>query len=293
MAFPPPNSLPWSPSVFTFLTPYLPPLPSPSTAREDGLISKTSTTPEKPFVTLTYASSLDSMLALQPGVQTVLSGPETKALTHFLRSKHDSILVGVGTVLADDPGLNCRLAGAGGYGNELSEPSAPGELKWQPRPLVLDPRGRWAVAAESKILRLAREGRALAPWVLTDLAFVDDERAELLEGCGGKIIPLASEEAGNFEWEDILQVLSSHGLQSVMVEGGAGVINGLLSAEQQALVDAVIVTIAPTWLGQGGVVVAPERRVDGKGSAVNAASLDKVKWQQMGEDVVVCGVLKK
>ncbi|KAL5345298.1 2,5-diamino-6-(ribosylamino)-4(3H)-pyrimidinone 5'-phosphate reductase [Pseudogymnoascus australis] len=111
------------------------------------------------------------MLAARPGVRTTLSGPATKAMTHYLRSKHGAILIGAGTALADDPGLSCRLAGAG----EGDDP-----LSWQPRPVILDPRGRWGVEG-SKVLRLAREGRARAPWVVTDLAFVDDARAEELE----------------------------------------------------------------------------------------------------------------
>jgi 2,5-diamino-6-(ribosylamino)-4(3H)-pyrimidinone 5'-phosphate reductase len=77
----------------------------------------------------------------------------------------------------------------------------------------------------------------------------------------------------------------------VMVEGGADVINELLKPQYADLVDAVIITIAPTWLGRGGVVVSPERRVDGSGNAVNAARLERTVWTQMGEDVVLCGKL--
>src|SRR4051812_7789929 len=85
----------------------------------------------RPHVTLTFATSLDSQLSLAPGVRTTLSGPRSKAMTHYLRSKHDAILVGVGTAIADDPGLNCRLHGVGGYGGQ--------GLEGQPRPLILDP----------------------------------------------------------------------------------------------------------------------------------------------------------
>jgi 2,5-diamino-6-(ribosylamino)-4(3H)-pyrimidinone 5'-phosphate reductase len=60
-------------------------------------------------LTLTYAQSLDGQIALSPGTQTALSGQETKAMTHYLRYKHEGILVGVGTAEADDPGLNCRF----------------------------------------------------------------------------------------------------------------------------------------------------------------------------------------
>ncbi|OBT40407.1 riboflavin biosynthesis protein RibD domain-containing protein [Pseudogymnoascus sp. WSF 3629] len=228
---PPPEYLTWSASDFDFLSPHLPP-PSPPSP---------STTPFKPHLTLTYATSLDSMLAARPGVRTTLSGPATKTMTHYLRSKHAAILIGAGTALADDPGLNCRLAGA----TDGEDP-----LRWQPRPVILDPRGRWTVEG-SKVLRLAKEGKARAPWVVTDLAFVDDGKAEALEAVGGAVIALATEEEGEggglrFGWGDLLGVLASRGVGSVMVEGGAGVINGLLEERGEGWVDAVVVTVAPS-----------------------------------------------
>jgi len=241
---------------------------------------------QKPFVTVTYASSLDSMLSLHHGTQTILSGPETKLMTHFLRSRHDAILVGANTAIADDPGLSCNINGA--------------KMEHQARPIILDPRGRWEIKESSKILQKAKNGEGKAPWILTDLAYVDDTRAELLERYGGKLIPMATDveksgESGNegvkFEWEDVLQMLSSHGIGSVMVEGGATVINTLLSRRYSALVDSVVVTIAPTYLGEGGVVVAPQRTGD-ETESENVARLKDAKWQQLGEDVVLCGRLQ-
>ena len=84
-------------------------LPSDAAPRHDDTL---------PFVTLTFATSLDSALSLAPGTQTALSGPQSKAMTHFLRSEHDAIMVGVGTAVADNPSLNCRLDGVGGYGGD-------------------------------------------------------------------------------------------------------------------------------------------------------------------------------
>ena len=111
-----------------------------------------------PHVTLTYASSLDSKISLMPGVQTILSGQDSKLMTHYLRSRHDAILVGVGTVMADNPGLNCRLEGAGGFGGL-------GRM-WQPRPIIVDPTGRWPAHPESKLLNTALQGKGKAPWIV-------------------------------------------------------------------------------------------------------------------------------
>ncbi|KAK5660317.1 hypothetical protein OQA88_12857 [Cercophora sp. LCS_1] len=246
------------------IPPTLPPLLEPHVPPPSSSQSQS-----KPFLTLTFATSLDSSLSLAPGVRTALSGPESKAMTHYLRSRHDAILIGAGTAIADDPGLNCRIAGGS-----------------SPRPIVLDPRGRWVFSRESKVLQLVTEGKGLAPWVFVGEGVdVDEGRRGLLEERGGRYVPVRTEE-GRFRWRDLLDVLKGLGVRSVMVEGGGEVINSLLRGEERRMVDSVIVTIAPTWLGKGGVVVSPERDQDGP------VRLTEVKWIPLGEDVVVCGRIK-
>jgi 2,5-diamino-6-(ribosylamino)-4(3H)-pyrimidinone 5'-phosphate reductase len=238
----------------------------------------------KPFVTLTFATSLDSQLAIAPGVQTALSGPQSKAMTHYLRSRHDAILIGVGTAVADNPSLNCRIEGVGGYGGE--------GLEGQPRPVVIDPKGRWNFTAESKVMRLAKEGKGKAPWLVTEVDSSDEKR-QLLEGLGGKVfkIPTMSSDASrspSFLWSDIFGALYAEGIESVMVEGGGVVINDLLSPMNHKMIDAVIVTIAPTWLGRGGVQVCPDQHLV-NGQRVPVGSLEDVRWVPLGDDVVLCG----
>lgn len=252
------------------LEPYLPP---PST-------SSSATESDKPFVTLTFATSLDSSLSLAPGVRTRLSGPDSKAMTHYLRSRHSAILIGISTLLADDPSLNCRIAGATA----------------QPRPIIIDPHLRWTPAHSDKIFQVCRDGRALAPFVITGAKATEIpyESLTLLHEYGGKYIhvePSKSQpgDRRRFSWDAILSALKTEGLTSVMVEGGGKIINSLLAPDYQHLIDAVIVTIAPTWLGQGGVVVSPDRVHDGQGNPLSAARLSDVKWHPFGEDVVLCG----
>jgi 2,5-diamino-6-(ribosylamino)-4(3H)-pyrimidinone 5'-phosphate reductase len=235
----------------------------------------------KPFVTLTFATSLDSQLAIVPGVQTALSGPQSKAMTHFLRSKHDAILIGVGTAIADNPSLNCRIEGVGGYGGE--------GLAGQPRPVVVDPHGRWQFTEESKVFKLAKEGRGKAPFIVTSVEPSDARRA-VLESVGGKYLVLGLshekvQKAGS-TWHIVLDALKDRGIQSVMIEGGGFVINDLLGAgPAYSLINSVIVTIAPTWLGKGGVQVCP----DGGSERLPVTRLQEVKWVPLGEDVVLCG----
>lgn len=241
-----------------------------------------------PFVTLTFATSLDSSLSVAPGVRTVLSGPQSKAMTHYLRSRHDAILIGVGTALADNPGLNCRIEGVGGYGGGDN-------LQGQPRPIVIDPTARWDFTEEAQIFQLVRNGRGRAPYILTRNPSPPVKQKQILEEHGGKFITLdftVPETGHGFGWTVVLQTLKKEALNSVMIEGGSGVINTLLEPSSQALVDSVIITIAPTWLGQGGVVVSPKRRFDAGGNAIPASRLANVKWHPFGEDVVLCGRIK-
>ena len=240
----------------------------------------------RPFVTLTYASSLDSMIALAHGARTALSGPETKSMTHYLRLYHDAILVGVGTAIADDPSLSCRYPGA--------------TLETQPRPIILDPEMRWDLY-NSKVCHLAIEKKSKAPWMIHTpreltseacwtfgserLLVNDDGRA--LTSSETKTQPKVSRK---IEWHSILKVLKQKGINSVMIEGGATIINDLVS--QPSLVDSMVVTIAPTWLGHGGVTVSPAPKTGSDGQRINAARLQETAWRQFGDDAVLCGRLK-
>ncbi|KPM39237.1 hypothetical protein AK830_g7349 [Neonectria ditissima] len=260
-----------------FLEPHLPP-------KDDGSIPISAA----PFVTLTFATSLDSSLALSPGAPTAISGPQSKAMTHYLRSRHDGILIGAGTAVADDPSLNCRLVGVGGYGSD--------GLHGQPRPVVIDPTARWDFTSSSKLFKLCRDGKGRAPWIVTAVKNPPSEKASLLREYGGKFVfmDITTSDIGEhrLDWHGLMLKLKENGLKSVMVEGGGHVINSLLEPQYLSEISSIIVTIAPTWLGQGGVVVSPARRHDDAGKAIPAARLTGAKWYPFGEDVVLCGKIK-
>lgn len=310
---PPETTISFPPEHAALLEEYLPPPPpppakapsqpaqaaeEPHTATQHKPPPKSTT--DRPFVTLTYAQSLDGQIASRPGARTTLSGAETKAMTHFLRSRHDAILVGVGTAVADDPGLNCRLDGGGS-----------GERRRHPRPVVLDPRARWDVRRESKVVRLAREGRGMAPWVLcAEGVCVDGVRRGVVEGVGGRyvFVPRAGDVSGGededvvrLSWDDVLRVLRAEGVGSVMIEGGGRVLDDLLALESgrgetgvgAGVVDSVVVTLAPCWLGKEGVEVSPVRPVDAQGREGTGPRLDEVRWVQMGSDMVLCGRIQR
>ncbi|KAI0803974.1 dihydrofolate reductase-like domain-containing protein [Xylaria sp. FL0064] len=292
------------------LEPHIP----PSSSSSHPMTATHSPSPQAshPFVTLTFATSLDSALALGPGIRTALSGPQSKAMTHYLRSRHDAICVGVGTAIADDPGLNSRLDAAveqcSGDGDgdgdgddddngrkmtgetvDESGSGGSGVTTHQPRPIIIDPRLRWDFTGHSKVMRLAREGKGLAPYIVTLEKEPPPDKREILEDAGGKFIVLNPERDGEgktdrLDWRTILAAVRQESLRSIMIEGGGEVINSLLS-EEASLVDSVIVTIAPIWLGRGGVTVSPPRtNIDRP-----AARLCDTTWMPLGDDIVLCG----
>lgn len=268
----PPDTLSFPNFSLDFLQPYL-----PNHAEKRDL----------PHVTLSYASSMDSKISLLPGMQTVLSGPEAKLMTHYLRSRHDAILIGVGTVLADNPGLNCRLEGAGGFGGL-------GRM-WQPRPVVIDPMGRWPIHPECRMLRTAVEGKGKAPWVVVSPgAQINPQRLMMLKGYGGDFLRIVEyNQNWRLRWEAVLRALASEGIKSVMIEGGATVLSELLNPEYTNFIDSIIVTVAPTYLGRGGVSVSPDSKLDQEGKPNAALNPRDVKWTPLGQNVIMCGNIRQ
>ena len=265
----PRDSLTFPESERSVLEPYMPPRNAPL---QDAL----------PFTTLTFATSLDSSIALSPGVRTALSGPQSKAMTHYLRSRHDAILIGVGTAIADNPSLNSRLHGV--------------VDDRQPRPVIIDPTARLEITEQTRILELVRQGCGRAPFIITGRLDQIQSQSKLerqmriLEEHSGKYISLAT-TGTQLDWTAILQRLRTEGIKSIMIEGGGAVINDILGSSHM-FIDSVIVTIAPTWFGQGGVVVSPKRRFGADGNPIPASRLRDVKWYPLGEDVVLCGRIK-
>lgn len=211
--------------------------------------------PNRVWLTLSYAQSLDSRIAAQPGTRTVISHPETKTMTHYIRSRHDAILVGAGTVVADDPKLNCRF----------NEDNSHHTL----RPVVLDPGARWEYM-ESALRAIADRKEGLAPYIVV-LEDTQVKHEQLLRAQGGEIIRVP-----NSSWPVVIDALRARGIRSVMVEGGAKVINGLL--EHGDLIDSLIVTVGPVYLGNQGVEVSPAKHV----------TLSEVKWWTGTQDSVMC-----
>lgn len=243
----------------------LSPLPASLPAFLQPYLPAQAHAPDRPFVTLTYAQSLDSRIAAQPGTRTHISHAETKTMTHYLRAQHDAILVGINTVLADDPALNCRYGDTGAH---------------QIRPIIVDPGFRFApVALGSRLLANLRAGTGLKPIVVvsseTPLGGALHDQVALYVD-----IMRVPPAGGTLPWEDILGGLKRRSINSVMVEGGACIINTLLNT---SLVDSLIVTVGPVYLGAAGVQVSPASPV----------RLARVTWWTGVQDSVLCATIDR
>ncbi|KAI0334394.1 dihydrofolate reductase [Cubamyces sp. BRFM 1775] len=228
----------------------------------------------RPYVTLTFAQSLDAKIAGAGGKQLILSGKESLVMTHWMRTLHDAILVGIGTALNDNPQLNTRhlppLPAGHPHGYRL------------PRPIVLDTHLR--LSPECKLLKNYQAGCGRRPWVICapQSASLDvgvgvagteafAQRAAALQQAGARIVELDVDQAsGSIAIPDLLAALRELGVRSLMVEGGARVIRSFLSAARRAgpgdtqekAVDALVVTVAPTLVGSAGVGYGTELHAD-------------------------------
>ncbi len=176
----------------------------------------------RPFITLSYAQSLDGSITARRGQPMALSGPQSLALCHQLRAQHDAILVGIDTVLADDPRLTVRL---------VSGPN--------PQPIVLDSRLRFPLTANLS------HHPDRQPWIATTAA-AHTPRWQELTAAGAQLLSLPDDGRGRVDLPALLACLAERGVQSVMVEGGARVITSFLDLR---LVDRVVITIAPLLVG--------------------------------------------
>ena len=189
-------------------------------------------------------------------------------------------MVGVGTAKADNPGLNTR------YSEDRIKVVG---LERQPRPFVLDPSGRWGVEDTPKLFALAEDGAGRAPgWVVGAGVGSAVMRGKVRDGKG--VVVDVGEYGGKVEgvdWDVVLRGLKRAGIGSVMIEGGGAVIEDLLRKRNHKFISSVIVTIAPTYLGAGGVHVAPRRSKEME----NEVRLKDIKWIPLSQDVVMAGFI--
>ncbi len=184
----------------------------------------------RPRVTLKLAVSRDGFIAATPGAPTAITGAPARHWAHLMRAQSDAILVGVDTVIADDPMLTCRL---------------PGLERRSPVRVVLDSRLRIPKGAA-----LLHTPDAAPTWIATTMAGRERARQIVAECPHVRILALPHDAKGRVDLPALLKRLAEEGISNLLVEGGAQVARSFV---EQELVDAVALFEAPEKELGGGV----------------------------------------
>lgn len=186
----------------------------------------------RPLITLKLAMTLDGRIATRTGESRWITGEAARARAHLLRARHDAVMVGSGTVLADDPLLNVRLPGLG---------------RQSPLRIVLD--GRMRLPLTSALVAGARQ----MPTWLVALGGGDRHRRHAYEDSGVEVIEVPASGEGVIDLKPMLQILAEKGLTRILAEGGARLAAALL---REHLVDRLAIFRAPSLIGGDGLPAA-------------------------------------
>ena len=214
----------------------------------------------RPLVTLKFATSLDGKIATHRGDSRWITGERSRQLAHVLRANHDAIMVGVGTAIADNPELTCRL---------------PGLEHRSPVRIVLDGRLRLPLTA-----KLVAGAKQVPTWAVTLAEAASGERRRVFADCGVEIIEVEADAAGHPSMKQALAAFAERGLTRLLVEGGSHIAAAMLNA---GVVDRIVWFRAPSMIGGDGIPAVQGFGVD---RIADLARFTRVSLQDAGDDVV-------
>ncbi|PWG58993.1 bifunctional diaminohydroxyphosphoribosylaminopyrimidine deaminase/5-amino-6-(5-phosphoribosylamino)uracil reductase RibD [Bifidobacterium catulorum] len=218
-----------------------------------------------PFVLLKYAMTLDGRIATRTGASRWITGEQARRRVHEDRGRFASILVGVGTVIADDPRLTCRLDDREDGGHD-------------PIRIVCDSRLRTPLGAA--VVRTAHD----VPTIIATCVPWSDDAAKPYTDAGCEVLTIDADDEGHVDIAALTSALGARGVDSVMIEGGAGIAWAALRARVVTKVDAYV---APKIFG-GADAPAP---VGGVGVATPDACfrLTNTTVTSLGDDLLIEG----
>lgn len=218
-----------------------------------------------PFIICKAASSLDGKIATVTGESQWITSPEARRFTMELRDKYDAILVGINTVLADNPSLTARIAGGR-----------------NPVRIIVDSRLRIPVQS-----RVITDGQAPTIVVTTMLGLARKEKIRILQQANIDIIVAKTDANNHVDLEDAMHHLAEYNITSILVEGG-GQIHGSLLAN--GLIHKYIGILAPKLIGGATAPLA----ISGPGISqlTQAMQLVDCQYHLEGPDLVVEGRIR-
>jgi diaminohydroxyphosphoribosylaminopyrimidine deaminase/5-amino-6-(5-phosphoribosylamino)uracil reductase len=220
-----------------------------------------------PFVISKFAMSLDGKIATKTGDSRWISGEQSRRYVHTLRSQIDAIMVGVDTVIRDDPQLTSRAGLVGG------------RVDKQPLRVIVDSKGRTPPTA--KVFQVP--GKTL----VATTKEADPDKINSLTGVGAEVVELPA-KGGMVNLEELLKLLGQRQIVCMMVEGGAAVFGSLF---EERLVDKVLVFVAPIVIGGHGA----KNPVEGKGveRLSQATGIARMRSEMVGSDVLISGYIAR
>jgi diaminohydroxyphosphoribosylaminopyrimidine deaminase/5-amino-6-(5-phosphoribosylamino)uracil reductase len=219
---------------------------------------------KEPFVVMKAAMSLDGKIATRTGESQWITGPAARERVHQLRSALSGIMVGVQTVITDDPQLTSRIPGGK-----------------NPLRIIVD--STLLIPLEAKVL----QNQELAKTIIATTERADRNKAALLEAAGIELLTVPAKD-GRTDLKALMRALGERGIDSILLEGGA-TLN--FSALQAGIVDKVQIYIAPKLIG-GETAKTP---VGGEGieKLSQAFGVLDLKASSVGEDILLEGYLAK
>jgi diaminohydroxyphosphoribosylaminopyrimidine deaminase/5-amino-6-(5-phosphoribosylamino)uracil reductase len=220
----------------------------------------------RPFITIKWAMSFCGRTAHDSGQSRWISNDLSRQYGHRLRAQHDAVMVGIGTVLSDDPMLNVRLPGYDGP---------------QPKRIVVD--GGLAIPTRARVLRQRGGGEVY----LFTTPFAKPKMIEYFEREGHRVVVIEGKRR-LIDVGRMMDELARLGVQSVLVEGGRQLHSTLLAL---GLADKVVGFISPKIIG-GSQLRAPVEDL-GLPNIQSALHLLDIKWQTFEDDICIEGYLRE
>ncbi|NQU55685.1 MAG: bifunctional diaminohydroxyphosphoribosylaminopyrimidine deaminase/5-amino-6-(5-phosphoribosylamino)uracil reductase RibD [Rhodospirillales bacterium] len=212
----------------------------------------------RPVFTLKSATSLDGRIATRTGNSQWITGLEARAVGHMLRARHDAIMVGIGTALADNPALTCRL---------------PGMANFSPTRIVAD--STLQLPLSSPLVDTANE----TPTFVMTAVGADKRKAKELKNKGVNVIEVAASVSSSLDPVAMAEAMGAKGLNSVLIEGGGKLAGAFMRA---GLIDRLAWFHAAKVIGGDGV---PSVAAFGVESLVDSPSYYRTSLQVCGEDI--------
>ncbi|HSE83499.1 MAG TPA: bifunctional diaminohydroxyphosphoribosylaminopyrimidine deaminase/5-amino-6-(5-phosphoribosylamino)uracil reductase RibD [Thermodesulfobacteriota bacterium] len=220
-------------------------------------------TTRTPFVILKLAATLDGKIATFTGDSKWIGSGAQRRESHLLRNKVDAVLVGIETVMRDNPQLTVRL------GKKSNR---------QPTPVVLDSKLR--ISLDAQLLQVHE-----SPVIVTT-QFADPNKVRELERKGARVLTVSLEEGGRVDLEVLTRKLGQIKVTSVLVEGGGETAASFI---KRGLVDKVVFFYAPKIVGADGVSMIGKLGIP---TINDALPVKRLRVKTIGEELIVEGYMK-